>query len=114
MVEVLSGVLAGAGVGHAIGRMYDEWDRPQDVGHFHLALDPERLVGHDRFVALLDGLLAELRSIAPAPGFDEVLVAGDPERRTQAARERHGIPLGPALWASLETLSAELHVEVPT
>jgi LDH2 family malate/lactate/ureidoglycolate dehydrogenase len=113
MVEVLSAVLTGAGVTHGVGRLYDEWDRPQDVGHFFCVLDPERMVGLARFTTVLDGLLAELRSSPPAPGFDEVLVAGDPQERTQRERERSGIPLGDALWASLETLSAELQVAVP-
>ena len=114
MVEILSGVLAGSGVTHGVGRMYDEWDRPQDVGHFFCVLDPERMVGLARFTEMLDGLLAELRGVPPAPGFDDVLVAGDPEERTQRERERDGIPLGPALWESLETLSSEMKVEVPT
>lgn len=113
MVEVLSGVLWGAGVTHDIGRMYDEWDRPQDVGHFFLVLDPERTVGRAAFTRTLDALLAELRGIPPAPGHDEVLVAGDPEERTQVARERDGVPLGTRLWATLEELSAELGVDVP-
>lgn len=71
------------------------------------------MVGRARFTALLDGLLAELRATPPAPGHAEVLVAGDPEERTQAERERDGIPLGPALWASLEALSREMSVKVP-
>lgn len=113
MVEVLSGVLTGAGVTHGIGRMYDEWDRAQDVGHFFLVLDPERTVGRVRFTRLLDGLLAELRAMPPAPGHHEVLVAGDPQLRTHAERERDGIPLGAQLWAALEALSRELEVDVP-
>lgn len=113
MVEILSGVLVGSGVTHGIGRMYDDWDRPQDVGHFFCVLDPQRMAG-PRFSERLDELLAELRAVPPAPGFDEVLVAGDPEERTQRERERDGIPLGPALWESLETLSSELRVDSPT
>ena len=31
----------------------------QDVGHFHLAMDPERTIGRDRFAMLLEGMLAE-------------------------------------------------------
>ncbi len=113
MVEVLSGVLPGAGITHGIGRMYDEWDRPQDVGHFFLVLDPERTVGRARFTQVLDGLLAELRAVPPAPGHDAVLVAGDPQERAQAERERDGIPLGLRLWDTLEQLSRELEVDVP-
>ena len=54
VVEVLSGVLSGSGVGHGVGRLY-EGDQ-QDVGHFHLAIDIERLAGRG----------SRLRSCSPA------------------------------------------------
>jgi len=112
LVEILSAVVSGAGVAHGVGRLYDG-DRPQDVGHFHLALDPERLVGRARFAELLGGLLEHLKAIPAAPGHDEVLVPGEPEARARAERERDGIPLPPTLWASLSDLSAELGVTPP-
>jgi ureidoglycolate dehydrogenase (NAD+) len=105
MVEVLCGVLAGAGA-RAEGGI-------RNIGHFHLAIDPERTVGRDAFASVLGGLLADLRAIPPAVGFDEVLVAGDPEDRSRAQRERDGIPIEPALWAKLAALSGELGVSPP-
>ena len=87
MVEVLCGVLAGAGVREGVGELYGGATAPQDTGHFHLAIDPERTVGRDRFAAVLEGLLGELRAIPPAPGFDEVLVAGR-SRGPRAGRAR--------------------------
>ncbi len=113
MVEVLCGVLTGAGVRHSVGGLYTEKDIPQNSGHFHLAIDPERTVGRERFGAVLDTMLAELRAIAPAAGHDEVLAPGDPELRAQARRERDGVPITPALWKTLRELSAELGVSVP-
>ena len=113
MVEVLCGVLAGAGVRHGVGQLYGEGGEQQDTGHFHLAIDPERTVGRDRFAAVLGGLLGELRAIPPAPGFDEVLAPGDPEDRARAERERGGVPIEPALWRTLCELSRELGVDVP-
>jgi LDH2 family malate/lactate/ureidoglycolate dehydrogenase len=113
MVEVLCGVLAGAGVRHGVGNLYSGGEERQNSGHFHLALDPERTVGRDAFAGVLGGLLAELRAIPPARGFDAVLVAGDPEDRARAERERSGIPIEPALWATLVALSGELGVSVP-
>ena len=100
LVEVLSGVLSGSGVGHGIGRLYE--GEVQDVGHFHLAIDIDRLAGRDRGAELLARLLGDLKAIPPAPGFDEVLVPGEPEARRQAERERDGIPLPPTLWTSLD------------
>jgi ureidoglycolate dehydrogenase (NAD+) len=105
MVEVLCGVLAGAGARVEGGI--------RNIGHFHLAIDPERTVGRDAFASVLGRLLADLRAIPPAAGFDEVLVAGDPEDRSRAQRERDGIPIEPALWAKLTALSGELGVSVP-
>ncbi len=114
MVEVLCGVLPGAGVRHGVGGLYTGGGVEQDVGHFHLAVDPERTVGRERFAAVLAGLLGELRAIPPAPGFDEVLVPGDPEDRARARRERDGVPIEPALWRTLGELSSELGVAHPT
>jgi ureidoglycolate dehydrogenase (NAD+) len=113
MVEVLCGVLAGAGVRDGVGDLYSGGEQRQNSGHFHLAIDPERTVGRERFAGVLAGLLDELRAITPASGFDEVLVAGDPEDRARAERERSGVPIEPALWAGLQALSDELGVPVP-
>ncbi len=112
VVEVLSGVLSGAGVGNRIGRLYED-AHPQDVGHFHLALDAGRLAGRERAAELLGRLLADLKAIPPAPGYDEVLVPGEPEARAKAERERDGIPLPPTLWTTLTELSGELGVSPP-
>ncbi len=111
MVEILCGVLAGAGVRDGVGELYGEGGgERQNTGHFHLALDPERTVGRDRFAAVLGGMLDELRASPVAPGFDEVLAPGDPEARARTERERSGVPIEPALWARLGELSAELGV----
>jgi ureidoglycolate dehydrogenase (NAD+) len=110
MVEILSGVLAGAGVRHGVGELYGEPPQPLDTGHFFLALDPERTVGRDRFAAALGHLLSDLRASPVAPGFDEVLAPGDPELRAHAERARSGVPVEPALWATLRALGDELGV----
>jgi ureidoglycolate dehydrogenase (NAD+) len=114
LVEILCGILPGAGITHGVGALYGDPAAAQDVGHFHLAMDPERTVGRDRFATLLAGLLEELVRVPVAPGHDEVLAPGDPEKRARAERSRDGIPLEPALLASLEAKSAELGVTVPT
>jgi LDH2 family malate/lactate/ureidoglycolate dehydrogenase len=113
MVEVLCGVLAGAGVRASVGNLYSGGEERQNSGHFHLAIDPERTVGREAFAGVLGGLLDELRAIPPARGFDEVLVAGDPEDRARVERERSGIPVEPVLWERLCELSSALGVSVP-
>jgi LDH2 family malate/lactate/ureidoglycolate dehydrogenase len=54
-----------------------------------------------------------VRAIPPAPGFDEVLMPGDPEVRTRAIRQRDGIPIAEDIWQSVTETATSLGVEVP-
>jgi LDH2 family malate/lactate/ureidoglycolate dehydrogenase len=113
LVEILSGALAGAGVTHGVGRLFEEPDRPQDVGHFHLTIDPERTVGAARLAQMVQALAEELKAMPVVAGSDEVLVPGEPELRTQARRERDGIPMPDSVWGSLAELGDTLRVVTP-
>jgi LDH2 family malate/lactate/ureidoglycolate dehydrogenase len=113
MVEILSAVLPGAGVGHGVGLLYGRPEAHQDVGHLHLALDPGPLVGTEAFAERLGGFLAGLSGSVPGPGSDEVLVPGEPEERAAAERGRDGIPLNPFVWNALREDGAALGVEPP-
>jgi LDH2 family malate/lactate/ureidoglycolate dehydrogenase len=114
LVEILSGALPGAGVTHGVGRLHEELERPQDVGHFHLTIDPERTVGAARLAQLVQALADELKAMPPLPGTDEVLVPGEPQLRNQALRERDGIPIPDGMWASLAELSDLVGVAPPS
>lgn len=56
-------------------------------------------------------LLLRIRAVPPAPGFNEVLSPGDPEKRTRGIREREGIPLPDHLWKELTVLAESLGVQ---
>ncbi|GAA2173910.1 Ldh family oxidoreductase [Agrococcus versicolor] len=104
LVEILGGVLSGAAVASGIGNMYSDLSRPQDVGHWMLALDAEAFMPLDELTARMDALVAEAHAIAPAPGFDEVLVPGEPEERTRTQRLADGIELPDATVDDLVAL----------
>ena len=88
MVEVLCGVLAGAGVRRGRRELYSGGEERQNTGHFHLALDPERTVGRDAFAGVLGGLLAELRAIRRPAGSTRCLSPAI--RRTARASRASG------------------------
>ena len=102
MVEVLCGVLPGAGVRHGVGGLYTGADVPQDVGHFHLALDPERTVGRERFAAVLGGPAGRAARDPAGPRLRRGARAGRPRgpraRRARALRraDRAGAVADPA------------------
>ncbi len=59
-----------------------------------------------------DRLERRVRAVPPAPGFEEVLVPGDPEVRTRALREREGIPIPNELWQELVNLAVSLGIDI--
>ncbi|MDP2998362.1 MAG: hypothetical protein Q8N47_12815, partial [Bryobacterales bacterium] len=46
-------------------------------------------------------------------GYDEILVAGDPEWRLEAERRREGIALDAGVWAKLTPAAAKAGVDPP-
>ena len=113
LVEVLSGVLSGSGVAHGVGRLYEDGTGRRRRA-FHLALDPERLIGRARSEQLLERLCSsKLKAVPSAPGSTRSWSPASPRRRAKAERERDGIPLPPTLWVTLEELSGELGVPSP-
>ncbi len=113
MIELLAGALSGAGTTHGVHRMYDDWDEPQDVGHFFLVIDPEATVGRDAFTTAAHGVVTSLRATPPAPGVDRVRVPGDIEAEHERRHAEAGIDLPDHLVADLEALSVRLTVVAP-
>lgn len=58
-------------------------------------------------------LTEAITSSEPAPGFDEVLLPGEPELRSRAERMTSGIPIPEPVWRDLEEVSQELNIDVP-
>lgn len=78
-----------------------------------IALNIEAFTPYERFVRLTDELIARVKTVPAAKGFDEVLLPGDLEARSMAQRQRDGIPIPAKTWATLTELAAELAVSVP-
>jgi L-2-hydroxycarboxylate dehydrogenase (NAD+) len=114
MVDVLSGVLAGANWGPFAPAFAIEQTPPGSVGagigHFFGALRIDGFIDPDEFKRQVDHLSRTFRAAPPAPGTSGPLVPGDPERAAEAERRRHGIPLIRPVAADLEALAAETGV----
>ena len=52
------------------------------------------------------------RAVPPAPGFDAVLMPGDPEANARAEREQDVIPIADDIWAMLKEEANKLGVDI--
>jgi LDH2 family malate/lactate/ureidoglycolate dehydrogenase len=93
MIEVLAGVLSGAAFGTDLGAMYDDFSKPQNIGHWMLAIDVEHFMPRAEFEPRMAALIGMVRSSTPLDPERPVLLPGEPEDRIQAQRERDGIPI---------------------
>jgi len=109
VAQILAGALAGASFSPVRDRDLAP-DQPFDIGHFCLALDPRRFRGDGGFDGDVQQVVEELRATRPADPAQPVLVAGDPEDASKAERERAGIPIPPALAASVEAVAGRAGV----
>lgn len=95
--ELLGGALTGSGTWHR------EADAARTVvnGMFTIVVDPGRLGTRASFEAEALAFVDWLRQSPPAPGSEGVLLAGEPERRARAERERDGIRIDEQTWAEI-------------
>lgn len=112
LVEILCAVLSGGAMLTEVGGLR-RTDQPMRIGQFFLALDVARFLPLAEFADRMQWLRDTLRNTQPASGYDEVLVAGDPEWRIEADRLANGIPIEDGVWNALAETAASLGIAVP-
>jgi LDH2 family malate/lactate/ureidoglycolate dehydrogenase len=112
MAEILCAVLGGGAMSTELGGIRIQ-GQPMHTSQFFLAIDLARFMPLDVFHQRMQSLVAMVKSSRPAKGYDEILVAGDPEWRAEEARRRDGIPLSDGVWQNLMQAAQQLGVPVP-
>lgn len=112
MMDVLAGVLTGSAFGDAVAGPYDP-DRHSGAGHLLIAIDVAAMADPGAYATRIATLVGRTRAGDLAPWAAEILVPGEWEDRNRRTLSASGIPLAPATWAALATLSGEARVPVP-
>ena len=100
MVEILCAVLGGGAMSTELGGIRYRGKLVR-VSQTFLAIDIARFMPVEEFTARMEKLVGMMKSTPPAPGYEEVLVAGDPEWRIEAERLANGIPIAEGNWETL-------------
>jgi len=113
LMEVLSGVFTGAAFGGEVRNPFTGLDGPQGTGHFFVALRADLFQPLAVFADRMETLAARAKEQPLAPGFDEILMPGEPEHRTSGRRGREGIPLTPDVVLALQAEGDRAGVPFP-
>jgi len=111
MVEILAGVLTGAGVQREAGSIWS--DHLIDRGHVFIAIDLERFLPREAFLERMGELLTSIKNVRPVEGGEAIRYPGEIRGRYAAAYARDGIPCDEAMERVIEELGAELGVGPP-
>ena len=113
VIEVLAGVLSGAGIGSEVGSLFFDYERPQQTGHFFLAIDPCRFLPAAEFDRRLRFLMGWIRSAARADGAGPGHLPGERGRAELHRHRVHGITLVSSVAAALVEAACEYGVDPP-
>jgi LDH2 family malate/lactate/ureidoglycolate dehydrogenase len=81
---------------------------------FFLVLDIAQFAGAEHFLTEVTALAQNIRACPKADGTQDILLPGDPERRSKAQRLQTGIPLDDGTWGQLAKLAQKLNVALPS
>ena len=109
MMDVLSGVLTGSSFATGVSGP-QQAERRSGSGHLVLAIDIAAVADPGSFGERMEALIAEMKAVPLAEGFEEIFFPGELEDRSRARTEREGIDLPDKTVEALEQLAAETRV----
>lgn len=98
MVEILCGAISGGAMSTQLGGLRVRGKKFRASQTF-IAIDVLRI--QPEFRERIDWLIDQVKSAAPAAGYHEVLVANEPELRTERLRLAEGIPIPDGTYQAL-------------
>src|SRR5262245_32847622 len=108
MVEIFAGALSG---GVCIR------EKPvNQLGNcvFEIVIDPQHVGGGEHVAREVTDLVKFIRDCPRVDGVREILLPGDPERKSAAVRQVEGVPLDEGNFKQLAELAAKLKVPLPS
>ncbi|MEO6626588.1 MAG: malate/lactate/ureidoglycolate dehydrogenase [Burkholderiaceae bacterium] len=107
--ELLGGALSGGGTWH---RENDPAVRAVINSMLTILIDPARLGTQKRFEEEALAFVDWLHAGPVAPGFEQVQLAGNPERTARARRQKQGIEIDAQTWAELVSAGAKVGARI--
>ncbi len=113
MIEILAGVVTGAGFSHGVASLHKNFERPANVGHFIMAVDIEKWMPLDQYFTRMEDLIRYIKNARPQKGVEEILLPGERRWKLYEDHLENGIPLDLKAQDALTKLADELKIATP-
>jgi LDH2 family malate/lactate/ureidoglycolate dehydrogenase len=110
MFGLLAGTLNGAAMGKDVIDFNADDTSVTNTGHCIVVVDPAAFGDPAAFRRNVDVVVRDLRASRRLPGVERIWLPGEQSALKRADRARDGVPLAPALLATLGKLAADLQI----
>jgi ureidoglycolate dehydrogenase (NAD+) len=110
MVEILAGVLTGAGFSNQVKSTYSNFKQKSDSGHCMIAINIKQFMAMDEFYSRFETLVALLKA---SNVKNDVLLPGEVRWKNFDRNSKDGLLISPRIVSELETISERYGVTVP-
>jgi LDH2 family malate/lactate/ureidoglycolate dehydrogenase len=108
VIGMLAGVLNGAAFGRGVVDFNRDFVSRNNSGHAVMAMRVDNFLPADTFKKEMDRAIREIRESERMDGVDRIWLPGEMEYHCIRKRSATGVPLAPAVVASLSKLAGEL------
>lgn len=117
VVDIFSAILSGANYGPWVPPFPAYVAMPENmpgkgIGHFFGAMRIDAFRPAAEFKTHMDTWIERFRSAKTAPGYDKVLIPGDPEREVEEQRRKYGVPLLDVVIKDLQALGDKFSLQL--
>lgn len=112
MVDLLSGILSGAGILSEVNAWNKTPGTDGNTGHFFMAIDISRVCDVKEYTDRVEKMVEWYKSAPLKPGVDKMRYPGEPEQDAMREALEKGIGLPPSTIESLQTTADKLGVKL--
>jgi LDH2 family malate/lactate/ureidoglycolate dehydrogenase len=111
VIGLLSTMLSGAFFGSEVTHMYDDFERPQNIGHLFGALPIASFEPIESYKGRMDKAIREVRNVKRSPGVERIFLPGEREYLLAEQYRQEGIPIKQSVCADLQQLGKDFGVK---
>jgi LDH2 family malate/lactate/ureidoglycolate dehydrogenase len=111
LIEVLAGVLTGAGMLSEVKSWMWSSDQPSRLGDAFIAIDVGAILPLEDFKRRVDHVIREIRQAPKAKGSERVYAPGEMEWEKRKDALKNGIPLPEPVFADLDRVGKQLGLD---